>query len=234
VRALRAENARLDTRLERLERERQEQASGRSASAPAGVSPSAAAPPAGGPVSAADALPALTVVKLKPRTQAAPRVETQVPVVEPPEGLAAELKPTARPDEGELALAQTAYDRGLDALRTGNPEGGEAQLLQFVSDWPKHPRADNALYFVGLARMSQQDFAGASQQFERVLSVYPAGDAVVDAMLKLGECRLRLKQPQLARAAWERVVATFPGTAAATQASTRLQAFDSSHSRNSP
>jgi tol-pal system protein YbgF len=226
VRALRAENSRLEARLERLEREGR-QDSPRAAPAPAAI--------ASGAERAPEALPALTVVKLRPRPQAAPRVETQVAVVEPPEGLADELKPSGRsPDDADLQLAQAAYDKGLEALKTGNLEGGMAQLQQFVSDWPRHPRADNALYFVGVALMGQQDFTRASQLFERVLAVYPAGDAVVDAMLKLGECRVHLKQPQLARAAWEGVVAAFPGTAAATQASARLQAFESTVSRNSP
>jgi TolA-binding protein len=37
-----------------------------------------------------------------------------------------------------------------------------------------------------------------------------------------------------ARAAWERVVTTFPGTAAATVAQARLQTFDSTPSRITP
>jgi TolA-binding protein len=224
LRALRAENSRIEARLERLEQ------------LDRGAARAAAAAPMAPARDAADALPPLTVVKLKPRVQAAPRVETQVPVQEPPQGLVGELRPQAArgDDAAELLEAQGAYDRGLDALRTGNAEGGIGQLLQFVSDWPRHPRADNALHAVGLALIARQDFTGASQQFERVLAVYPAGDAVVEAMLKLAECRLALKQPQLARIAWERVVTSFPGTPAATLASARLQSLSAPVSRSTP
>ena len=59
-------------------------------------------------------------------------------------------------------------------------------------------------------------------QFERVINQYPAGDAVIDSMLKLADCRMKLKGPREARATWEKIVATYPGTAAATQAQARL------------
>ena len=220
LRALRQENGRIEARLERLEE---------------------APPPARGPVAAkapSDSMPSLTVVKLKPKAQAAPRINTHVDVVEPPDGLVEEIKANGRSedasDEADVAVAEVAYQKGLDALKTGNVEGGLGQLKRFAVDWPRHPRADNALYFVGVALMSQQDFAGAAKEFESVRSQYPAGDAMVDAMLKLGECRLRLNQPELAKATWERLVITFPGTAAASQAQTRLASLSADQSKSLP
>jgi TolA-binding protein len=41
-------------------------------------------------------------------------------------------------------------------------------------------------------------------------------------MLKLAECRMRLKQPTEARTLLARVVTSFPGTPAATEAEARL------------
>lgn len=214
LRALRQENGRLEARLEKLEDER-------SARRPP------AAPSVALPAGAGESVPALTVVKLRPKVQPAPKVSTRVEVVEPPDGLVGELKagPGDPPDEADLAMAEGAYQKGVDALKTGNVEGGMSQLKRFAEEWPKHPRADNAKYFVGLAMMSQQDFAGAAEQFDRIAAQYPAGDAILDSMLKLAECRLRLNQPQEARTTWEKIVFAFPGTAAASQAQTRLAAL---------
>ncbi len=64
--------------------------------------------------------------------------------------------------------------------------------------------------------------ARAAALLELVLQRYPAGDVVQDAMLKLGEVRLRLRQPAEARAAYAQLVQSFPGTAAAVQAQARL------------
>lgn len=227
MRALRAENVRLEARLEKLEQQRV--SGGVRAATPAPRPVSAAA----SQVSSADALPPLAVVKLKPKKEAAPRLSTEVSVVEPAEEapeVVAHLGP-AEPraaDEADLAMGEAQYERAMDALKTGNAEGGVAQMQQFVTDWPRHPRADNALYFAGLALLADKDFEGAAPLFERVLAQYPAGDAVLDSMLKLAECRYKLNRPREAKATWEKIVASFPGTAAATQAQARLASLSTS------
>lgn len=224
VRALRADNARLEARLEKLEQ--------RAALAQA---PRAAAPakPAVGPAekaaSSLDALPSLTVVKLKPKREAAPKLDTGVAVIDPPEGVVEELRQAdpARPGESEddptdVAIAEAQFERALDGLKTGNAQGGVQAMQKFIVDWPRHPRADNALYFAGVGLMSLDDFEGAASSFQRVTAEYPAGDAVVDSMLKLADCRVKLKQPREAKSTWERILHTYPGTPAALQAQARL------------
>lgn len=225
VRALRQETARLDARVEAL-------SVGRSAPA----AQAAPAPPPATAVATA-AVPPLTVVKLKPRSQAPPAVSTRVDVQEPPEGLAGALKGASAEegaDEVDLAMAEAAYERGLSALKTGNVDGGMQQLRRFAEGWPRHPRADNALYFVALALQSRRELEEAAGLLERVALEYPAGDVAVDALLKLGECRLRLNQPQAAKATWEKIVFTFPGTAAATLAQTRLAALSVDPAKSQP
>lgn len=230
VRALRADNARLESRLEKLEQR------AALAQATRGVAPIKPAPSPSAKVdSSLDALPPLTVVKLKPRREAAPRLDTGVAVVEPAAEVLEELSDSKTPapnpaavsdDPTDLAIAEAQFERALDALKTGNAQGGVQAMQQFVVEWPRHPRADNALYFAGVGLMSEGEFEDAASSFQRVTAEYPAGDAVVDAMLKLADCRLKLKQPREAKTTWERIVQTYPGTAAATQAQARL----SSHS----
>lgn len=215
IRALRTENARLEARLERLEAEK------KSAQGPRASQPALAATPASRAQASTDALPPLTVVKLKPRKEAAPRLDTAVEISEPPETITQELK-SEPPDDADLAMAEAQFARGLEMMKTGQSESGVAQMQQFVTDWPRHPKADNALYLSGMAFLSAKDLEHATQQFERVINQYPAGDAVLDSMLRLADCRLKLKGPREARATWEQIVASFPGTAAATQAQARL------------
>jgi tol-pal system protein YbgF len=228
MRALRAENARLEERLERLEQARLVAAAPRPAAMPA---PQALPPPSVATTtpSGIEAIPPLAVVKLKPRKEAAPRLPTDVEVEEP-----AELPPLVASspesplDEADLSIAETQFERALALMKTGASERGVAQMQQFVTDWPRHPRADNALYFAGLAHMAEKNFESAAALFERVLAQYPAGDAVLDSMLKLAECRHKLNRTREAKATWEKIVSTFPGTAAASQAQARLASLSSS------
>lgn len=218
-----------------------------SASRPGAATAKPTAVPATKPApSSNDALPPLTVVKLKPRKDAAPKIETAVEVSEPPETfaqalevsdatLAASAATAAQPpDDADLAMADAQFERGLSMMKTGNPEAGIAQMQQFVNDWPRHPKADNALYLAGMAFVAEKDFEHAHGLFERVLAQYPAGDAVLDSMLKLAECRLKLNRPKEARATWEKIVSGYPGTTAATQAQARLVSQSSQPSTASP
>lgn len=223
VRALRAENARLEARLEKLEAQQLiTSARAANASRPAATTPK---PPTSAS-SSSDALPPLAVVKLKPRKEAAPKIDTAVEIAEPPEALTQEFQNEAAsgpaPDENAPTAADAQFERALTQMKTGNSEAGVAQMAQFVADWPKHPKADNALYLSGMAYVADRDFAKATEFFERVVAQFPAGDAVVDSMLRLADCRLRLNHPREARATWEKIVSNFPGTAAATQAQARL------------
>jgi tol-pal system protein YbgF len=239
IRALRAENARLENRLTKLEQDKVMVAASRPGGAPA---KSAVVPTTKPSPSSNDALPPLTVVKLKPRKDAAPKIETAVEVAEPPETFAqalevsdATLAAAAQPpDDADLAMADAQFERGLSMMKTGNPEAGISQMQQFVTDWPRHPKADNALYLAGMAFIAEKDFEHAHGLFERVLAQYPAGDAVLDSMLKLAECRVKLNRPREARATWEKIVSGYPGTTAATQAQARLVSQSSQPSTASP
>ena len=50
----------------------------------------------------------------------------------------------------------------------------------------------------------------------------PATKKTAEAMLKLGECHVKLKEPMQARAVYARVVSTYPGTDAAGLAQRQL------------
>lgn len=240
MRALRENNHRLERRVESIEALQQVSGAPRAtASASPNVAPARSEVP--------EAVPDLTVVKLKPKADPAPHIPTEVPVVEPsPEVLEAlaqassdasgdasalgdassDAPSSGAPSSGGAAASGSAvdaeYDRGLEALRTGNVSGGVVKLLEFAEENPKHPRADNALYFAGVGQMGLEDYDAAARSFDRLLKQYPAGDAVVDALLKLAECRVRLNKPQEARALYGEVISHYPGTAAATQAESRL------------
>jgi tol-pal system protein YbgF len=260
VRALREDNARLEAKISRLEQQKVVQSI-----APAMVRPSPATPAsvASEPKASAE-VPALTVVKLKPKTEesealrrkgprpqgdaeesealrrkgprpqgkmeAAARLDTEVEVLEPsPEVVAAMKKIEAEsrgepsePEEIDAEQGEAIFEKGLQALKTGNVSGGVDQLQKFAAAAPKHSKADNALYFSGVGLMGLSSYEDAARTFEEVASRYPAGDAVQDSMLKLAECRLKLNSPKEARAVYQKIVSRFPGTAAATQAQGRL------------
>ena len=220
VRALRSDNLRLEARLEMLERNRA--VAGQALPPSSTVAKLATS-------NDAHSLPELTVVKLKPKREAAPKVATSVAVVEPePEvisSLEQVLPAPASAYAGDGERGDMVFNNAVNALKTGNVEGGISQLQQFAAEAPQHAKADNALYFSGLGYMGLNDFEDAATAFESVAKKYPAGDAVVDALLKLAECRTKLNQPADARKAYQRIVKDWPDTPAAQAARSRLSSL---------
>ena len=157
MRAIREENARLEKRLDRVELH------GSIAPPPMAV-PSRLALniPDPGP----EAVPSLTVVKLKPRQQAAPKIATGVAIVEPAPEVLDALKSAAvddPPEEEDKDMGEAFFEQGVNALKTGNVAGGILELQKFAAASPRHPRADNAIYFSGLGLMGLSDFEGVAQ-----------------------------------------------------------------------
>ena len=219
VKQLQDENLRLLERVQALEADR---AAARAAQAPRSL-PSAA--PSGSEV------PTLAVVKLKPRVDHAPPIDTRTPLREPDAELVAALgraapaggdAPDASQVDGEFAQAE-------EALRTGNLSGGVERMKLFAEAHPRDARADDALYLAALGELGQDEPERAAKLLETVLQRYPAGDVVQQAMLKLAECRVRLKQPAEARALLARLATSFPGTPAATEAEARLARLSRTH-----
>ena len=99
------------------------------------------------------------------------------------------------------------------------------QLQKFAAAAPHHAKADNALYFSGVGLMGLNAYEDAARAFEEVQARYPAGDAVQDSMLKLAECRTRLKQKPQAKAMYEKILIDYPGSPAASQAQAALAAL---------
>ncbi len=222
--ALRAENAKLEQRLASVQQNR----------IPTGTTEAASKvlPPSSTAlnVEAGDisAVPSLTVVRMKPKREMAPRLSTAVPVIEPSADVLAQLpfSPAEKADEVlETELAEARFDEGLEALKTGNAEGGIAKLQEFSKRFPLHAKADNALYFVGMGYMAQKEFLPAARAFGEAVERYPAGDVVLDSKLRLAECHVKLNQSAEARLTYQQIVDGFPGTTAAKEASARLVAL---------
>ena len=218
VRAQRETGRRLAERLDRLEATQ--------AVLGAREKPSETARPATASV------PELAVVRLKPKSDPPPKLDTRKSVQEPPaeledDSFAEVAAPAGTQETGnaeaDAAIGEALFEEGLSALKTGNLEGGVLRLKAFVAQYPRHARADNALFFMGVGLQGMDNLPSAVQAFQAVLDGYPAGDAVLDALLRLADCRGRMGQQDKARQLYTRIVQQYPGTTAAARAQVALR-----------
>lgn len=218
LRAMREENVKLERRLERLEATEALKPSQVKSDNP---SPAVFEP---APKPEVKKTPALTVVKLKPKRERPAKINTNIEVVEPGrevwDGLGSQPE-----DDRDPAVADAQYDQAMASLKTGDLSGAVNKLQRFASENPKDAKADNALYYSGVGLMGMSEYEAAASVFQKLIEKYPAGDAVQDGMLKLGECTIRLNRKHDAQDIYKKVVLNFPGTEAASQAEKRLIAL---------
>ncbi len=111
--------------------------------------------------------------------------------------------------------AKKAYASALDKARAGHHREGLAQMGAFLTRWPDHPYADNAIYWRAECLAGLGEPQKAVAELEGLLSRFPLGNKVPDSLLKLSILYERAGDPAKARAALDRLEREFPKSDAA-------------------
>lgn len=150
---------------------------------------------------------------------ATPAAMPETPVTEP----AAISTPSIAETSVPVALPEVLYGQGFDALKAGRyPEAIET-LKSFLKNYPVHPLADNAAYWLGQTYYVTREFALAVEAFAAVRERSSDPRKAPDALLKKGLCEIELQRTVDARASFEAVIARYPESEAATEARSRLE-----------
>jgi tol-pal system protein YbgF len=106
--------------------------------------------------------------------------------------------------------AKQAYDNALSLVNGKQYAQALEAFAAFLVKWPDHPNADNATYWRGECYFAQGEYARAAEQYEGVITRFPLGNKVPDALLKLGMAQEKLGNPQKANQAYQRLQRDFP------------------------
>jgi tol-pal system protein YbgF len=118
--------------------------------------------------------------------------------------------------------AKKAYDAALSLVNARHYDTALDALAAFLLKWPEHPYADNAMYWRGECYFAKGEYARAAEQFEGVVTRFPAGNKAPDAMLKLGICDQKLGNPMRAKGWFDRLAQQYPQS----EAARRIPAID--------
>ena len=120
------------------------------------------------------------------------------------------------PTETDHVAAE--YQGALRLLSARDLSGALSALERFAVSHPEHPYADNAHYFRGEIFYSQHEYRSAIRELELLVSRYPSGGRVADALLRMGTCWERLGDSARAAHFFERVRTEHPDSSAARMA----------------
>ncbi len=106
---------------------------------------------------------------------------------------------------------------------------GEAALTfkDFISKYPKHPLAPNALYWLGECYYGQADYVKAAEEFQSVVEKYPGSAKAPDAMLKWAYSLYKLGKYNEAQTRLKYVAAQYPESSAAASVRAKKTLFSS-------
>jgi tol-pal system protein YbgF len=101
---------------------------------------------------------------------------------------------------------------------------GDASIAfqAFVDANPTHEYADNAYYWMGECYYGQGEFALAIGEFQKVPELYPGGNKVPDALLKIGLSYTNLGNTKSAEKTFRQLVDAYPQSEAAGLAKKKL------------
>jgi tol-pal system protein YbgF len=114
------------------------------------------------------------------------------------------------------------YRESLAALRSGHDTQAVAGFRRFLASYPAHEYAASCQYLIAESDYDRRQFALAEQGFRLVMTRYPKGNKVPDAMLKLALSLSFLGDRPGSRAMLTRLTREFPKHEAARQAATEL------------
>lgn len=117
------------------------------------------------------------------------------------------------------------YGQGFDALKAGRYGEAIETLKSFRLQFPEHPLADNAAYWLGQSYYVSREYALAVEAFSAVGDRSADPGKAPDALLKKGLCEIELRRSEAARASFEAVIARYPDSESARQARAQLDAL---------
>jgi tol-pal system protein YbgF len=141
------------------------------------------------------------------------------PALPPPQS----VPPAGQAPAGNVSAdEEQSYLRNFNMLRAGKNADAIAGFRQQLATYPQGSYADNGWYWMGMAYYNDHDDAQALSSFQSLLERFSASPRVPDTLLKVGAILQAESKPEQARAAYQRVIQSFPNTTAASTARQRL------------
>jgi len=135
-------------------------------------------------------------------------------------GAAAMPPPQGIPDR------EKAYNEAYEAFKTGKYAGARNLFEKFLSAYGKSEYGDNAQFWIGECYYFEKDYERAILEYEKVITNYPKGNKVANALLKQGLAFLELGDKNSSRLLLERVILEHPNTSPARIAKIKLSSIN--------
>ena len=135
-------------------------------------------------------------------------------------------------DAGQIIIIEdnftdksSLYSYAYELYKNGKYVESTAKFQEFLAKYPNDELSDNAVYWTGEIKYTENEYQQAANIFKSLLNKYPEGNKVPDAMLKLGYSQDEMGNKDAAISTLQKLVADYEGTNAAKLAKKRLESL---------
>ena len=136
--------------------------------------------------------------------------------VSPPQSL---VKVTGTPDPEEL------YNGAYSKLSTGDFKGSREAFKNFLELFPQTEYSDNAQFWIGESYYRDKRYEEAIVEFDEVIKKYPQGNKLPDALLKQAFSFIALNDTNSAKLLLQKIIDRYPTSEQAEIARTKLRSL---------
>jgi tol-pal system protein YbgF len=114
------------------------------------------------------------------------------------------------PPKAAADTPDAAYEQAYASFTAKKYDEAEAAFQAFLTQYPKHPLAANAQFWIGECQYAQSEFGKAAKSFALAYQNYPQGPKGPDSLLKLGLSLNSLGKKTEACLTWAQLKKQFP------------------------
>ncbi len=108
------------------------------------------------------------------------------------------------------ATAESLYQSGISAFKSGDMKKARDIFSSFVSQYPKHELAANAHYWIGETYYNEKNLEQAILEYQEVIKNFPGKEKTPAAMLKQGMAFKGLGDSKSAKYVYRKLIENYP------------------------
>lgn len=166
-----------------------------------------------------------SVTQLYQHLDLKPLTESRQPLATGPKETSGRTPPPQAKDETSDLPEKTLYEETLAAYQDGKYQDAITGFKNLIINYPASSLADNAQFWIGESYMAQKKYELAIRAYHEVITKYPNGNKVPNAMLKQALAFIEARDDVAAKILLKKLMKNYPDSDEAKLAGAKLKSI---------
>lgn len=115
-------------------------------------------------------------------------------------------------ETASVNMEEVVFNQGYTMLSEGNYDGSRMKFKEYLSKYPKAPKANDATYWIAESYYREGEFEEAILEYQRFIDSYPKDDRVPLSYLKQGMSLVEIGKPEEATLFFQTLIDKYPNS----------------------